>query len=50
MVKAKKRLPQISVLYLYSYKRDKQTGKFPAPDQLIRNVKVGGLDGLNHRV
>ena len=47
MVQVKKLLPQIPVLYLHSYKRDKQTGEFPALDELIRKAKAAGLDGLN---
>jgi glycerophosphoryl diester phosphodiesterase len=47
MVQAKQRFPQIPVLYLRSYKKDKQTGKFPALDELIHKAKAAGLDGLN---
>jgi glycerophosphoryl diester phosphodiesterase len=47
MVQAKKRFPRIPVFYLHSYKRDKQTGEFPALAELIRKAKAAGLDGLN---
>jgi len=47
MVQAKQRFPQISVLYLHSYKKDKETGELPVIDELIRKVKAAGLDGLN---
>ncbi len=47
VAQAKKLFPKIPVLYLHSYKKDKQTGKFPALDELIRKANAAGLDGLN---
>ncbi|MSS99876.1 MAG: glycerophosphodiester phosphodiesterase [Pedosphaera sp.] len=47
-VKAKKIFPQIPVLFLASFKQDKETGAWtPPPDELIRKAKSGGLDGIN---
>jgi glycerophosphoryl diester phosphodiesterase len=47
MAQVKKRFPQIPVLYLHSYHKDKKTGQLPVLDELIREAKAAGLDGLN---
>lgn len=47
VTQAKKLLPQVSVLYLHTYRKNKQTGGFPTLDELIRKAKAARLDGLN---
>jgi glycerophosphoryl diester phosphodiesterase len=44
---AKKQFPKIKVYWLYDWKEDKQTGKFPDLDELIAQAKRAGLDGLD---
>ena len=44
---AKKRFPELKVYWLHSYNKDKQTGQYPDPDELIRMAKEAGVDGLN---
>ena len=44
---AKKKWPQLKVYWLYDWKQDKQTGKFPDLDELIEKTKQAGLDGLD---
>jgi glycerophosphoryl diester phosphodiesterase len=44
---SKKKWPQLEVYYLYDYKQDKETGKYPELDDLIAQAKRAKLDGLN---
>jgi glycerophosphoryl diester phosphodiesterase len=44
---AKKRFPDLKVYWLYDWKEDKQTGKYPDLDELIAQAKKAGLDGLD---
>jgi glycerophosphoryl diester phosphodiesterase len=45
---AKKRFPDARLLFLSSFKQDKQTGAWrPTAAELIRQAKEAGLDGLN---
>lgn len=45
---SKKLFPKIPVLFLASFKQDKNTGKWsPTPDALIAKAKSAGLDGIN---
>jgi len=44
---AKKKFPALKVYWLYDWKQDKQTGKYPDLDDLIAQAKKAGLDGLD---
>jgi glycerophosphoryl diester phosphodiesterase len=44
---AKKMFPQHEVSLLYSWARDKKTGRYPDIDELIQKAKAAGLDGLD---
>jgi glycerophosphoryl diester phosphodiesterase len=44
---AKKKWPNLKVYWLYDWKQDKQTGKFPDLDDLIQKAKQAKADGLN---
>jgi glycerophosphoryl diester phosphodiesterase len=44
---AKKQFPDLKVYWLYDWKQDKQTGKYPDLDELIAKAKQAKLDGLD---
>jgi glycerophosphoryl diester phosphodiesterase len=44
---AKRRFPDRQVYWLFDYKPDKATGKYPDVDDLIGKAKAARLDGLN---
>jgi len=44
---SKKRFPRIGHYYLYSYKKDPETQRFPTLAPLIEDAKSAGLDGLD---
>ena len=44
---AKKKFPDRQVYWLHDYKQDKDTGRFPELDDLVRKAKQAGVDGLN---
>jgi glycerophosphoryl diester phosphodiesterase len=44
---SKKKWPHLKVYWLHDYKADKQTGQYPALDDLIDRAKAIKVDGLN---
>jgi glycerophosphoryl diester phosphodiesterase len=44
---SKRQFPDIEHYYLHSYKKDPETGLFPALEPILQRAKAAGFDGLN---